>query len=289
MLLLFNKAKTAARTCVITLIAAIAAGTAAAQDLEPNGKPLWELGVAGGGGYLPDYPASDENHFKGLALPYAVYRGEILRAGDKGIVRGRFLKNERFEFDLSADGSFSADSDDNDAREGMDDLDFLLEVGPRLQVVLARAAKDAKIELELPVRAAFSVDFFEVKYRGVVTHPKISYQHNNFLGTKVRLKLSAGPIFATEELHDYFYEVNPNDVRAGRPLFDSDPGYLGSELQLGLSRSITENIRVFGGVQVGYFEGAANEDSPLFRDDLTVGAGIGLIWTFFQSKQLVKE
>ena len=284
-----NNAKTVARTCVITLIAAIVTVPATAEDPQPDGKPLWELGVAGGGGYLPDYPASDENRFKGIALPYAVYRGEILRAGDKGIVRGRFLKNDRLEFDLSADGSFPADSDDNDAREGMDDLDFLLEVGPRLQVVLARAARDAKIELELPVRAAFSADFFEIKYRGVLTHPKISYQHNDFLGTKIQMKLSAGPIFATEELHDYFYEVNANDVRAGRPLFDADPGYLGSEFQLGLSRSITENIRVFGGVQLGYFEGAANEDSPLFRDELTVGAGIGLVWSFFQSEQRVKD
>ncbi len=32
-------------------------------------KPAWEIGVVGGGGWLPDYPAADENHFQGLALP----------------------------------------------------------------------------------------------------------------------------------------------------------------------------------------------------------------------------
>ena len=35
-------------------------------------------GVVGGGGWLPDYPAADENHFQGIALPYAIYRGDFL-------------------------------------------------------------------------------------------------------------------------------------------------------------------------------------------------------------------
>src|SRR5690606_39938878 len=60
-------------------------------------KPLWEVGVAGGAGWLPDYPAAGQNHFNGIALPYLVYRGEFLRADEKGLVRGRFVKSRDFE------------------------------------------------------------------------------------------------------------------------------------------------------------------------------------------------
>lgn len=42
------------------------------------------------------------------------------------------------EFDISFDGLFPADSDENDDRKGMPDLDFLFEVGPQL---IAHAAK----------------------------------------------------------------------------------------------------------------------------------------------------
>jgi hypothetical protein len=34
-------------------------------------------------------------------------------------------------------------------------------------------------------------------------------------------------------------------------------------------------MRLFGGVQPRYWKGAANEDSPLYRDDLTVAVGGG--------------
>ena len=35
-------------------------------------------------------------------------------------------------------GSFAAEPDDNDARRGLPDLDYLGELGPRLQITLAR-------------------------------------------------------------------------------------------------------------------------------------------------------
>jgi hypothetical protein len=42
-------------------------------------KPLVELGIAGIGGTFSDYPASAQNHFHALPLPYIIYRGEYLQ------------------------------------------------------------------------------------------------------------------------------------------------------------------------------------------------------------------
>jgi outer membrane scaffolding protein for murein synthesis (MipA/OmpV family) len=279
------------RICALAIAGMIAAipaanaeDTAGRSNAGENDRPLWEVGIGGGGGYVPDYPAAGENHVKALALPYLIYRGEFLRAGDKGIVRGRLLKTDRIDFDVSFDGSFSADSDDNDARQGMPDLDYLGEIGPRLQITLARAARDAKIDLELPLRAVFSSDFSEVKFRGVVFHPELAYQHANFLDTGVGLKLGIGPIFATEDLMDYFYEVSPTYATAARPVYDADGGYLGSQVGLRLTRPVGERIRLYGVFNAGIYPGATNEDSPLFREDYTYSAGIGMAWSFFQSE-----
>jgi hypothetical protein len=109
-----------------------AASDAGPPERKEHTVPLWELGLVGGGGYLPDYPAASQNHWRGIGLPYAVYRGDFLQVGERGIVRGLFLDLRQFEFDLSADASFPVNSSDNKARQGMNDLDTLFEIGPKL-------------------------------------------------------------------------------------------------------------------------------------------------------------
>lgn len=272
---------------MVTLWGLCAPAVAAAQT--PPAKPLWEAGIAGGGGLVPDYPAADEHNPVGLVLPYVIYRGRIFRAGDDGIARGRFLRGPRHEFDVSLSGSFPADSDGNEARRGMPDLDLLVEVGPRLKLTLAELSPQEKISLELPVRAVVSVDFSEIGYRGIVFHPKLAYLHTDPFNIGVQLRLSAGPIFATAELMEYFYEVEPRFATPNRPAFDAGAGYLGSEFSLLARKQLTKRIGIFGAIQVGYYGGATNDDSPLFRSEATVGFGVGFTWSIFQSKQQVAD
>ena len=110
------------------------AGTPA---LAEKAKPLLELGFATGGGYLPDYPAANESHSQHNALPYITYRGKFLRSDEKGLLRGRVVSTRNVELDVSLSGAFSVDSGDNDARRGLPDLDYLGEIGPRLQMTIA--------------------------------------------------------------------------------------------------------------------------------------------------------
>lgn len=261
----------------------------ACQPALAEEKPLFELGVVGGAGYVPNYPASDESDVEAIALPLLIYRGEIFRSDERGVLRGRIIRQRDVELDISLSGSFSTDSDDNEARQGMPDLDYLVEVGPRLQLTLARAERWAKLELELPLRAVFSTDLSNIRHRGFVFAPELAYQHENVLQTGMQLKLSLGAKFADEELHDYFYEVDERFATATRPAFDADFGYLGSRVQLLAVRPIGNRIRVFAAGAIDLHQGAANEDSPLFRDDVTYSAGIGLSWSLYQSDRTVDE
>lgn len=266
----------------------LAAAAAQAEDA-PREKPLWELGIAAGGGWLPDYPAAGQNHLNAIGLPYVVYRGDFFRSDEKGLLRGRFVTSKDFELDISLVGSFSADSDDNDARRGMPDLDYLVELGPRIQWTLARAAKWAKLDFELPVRAVFSTDLKGVDHQGFLAQPELAYQHGNFLDSGLALKLGLSASFADAELQDYFYGVEPQFATASRPAYEADAGYLGSRLQLVLTKPLGPALRIFAAGRVELHQGAANEDSPLFREDVTYGAGVGLVWSIFRSQRTVAE
>lgn len=243
--------------------------------------PLWEAGMVGFATWNADYPASDENHVNALGLPFVIYRGDILRLGDGSLARGRFIKTDRIEFDVSFNGSFPVDSDDNDARKGMPDLDYLGGIGPQLTITLLPGKPE--IHLALPVRAVFSSDLSDIEFRGIVINPKLMLQHQNIFDTGTRLNLNAGPVFATTELMAYFYGVEPQFVRPDRPAFDAGGGYLGTELNLGISKLFTDRLRGFAGGKLGHYGGSANEDSPLHRRNTNFSFWLGLSWAFYQS------
>jgi len=252
-------------------------------------KPLFELGLAGGGGYLPDYPAAGQNHGHAIALPFFAYRGDVVRSDEKGLLRGRFIRTESVEFDVSLNGSFAVDADDNDARRGMPDLDHLGEVGPRLQITLARAARDARIDLELPVRAVFSTDFSAIDFRGFTFAPQLAYQHDRFFDPTTEFKLGIGPIFATVELMEYFYEVPRSFATARRRAYAADAGYLGTRIEAAAFGRIFPRVQGFFGGRIDFHHGAANESSPLFRERTTYTIGAGLILSLVQSERRVVE
>ena len=82
---------------------------ACAQEREGAGLPLWEVGVIGGVLSTPAYPASNQRNQRALALPFVVYRGEVLRA-DRNGVGARLLHTDRVEFDIGFAASLPASS-----------------------------------------------------------------------------------------------------------------------------------------------------------------------------------
>jgi MipA family protein len=89
--------------------------------------------------------------------------------------------------------------------------------------------------------------------------------------------------YASEELQDYFYQVDPEFSNRDRIKYDAKGGYLGSELSLGLSFPIRKNIRGFLTGTAKFHQGAANQDSPLYEKDITYSFGIGFVWRLYQS------
>ena len=255
-------------------------------------KPLWEFGVFGAMFSTPKYPASDSNDTNFLVTPYVVYRGEVFRVGDGSAVRAVAVEKDWIEVDLSIEASFSSNADDESARVGMPDLDYVFEIGPQVKLKLAKfefqGDTKGNIILRIQARSAFSTDFSSINHRGFVFHPELTYQMSRIWQQQDRLTLNISPSWATEKLHDYFYQVETEFATATRPPFDAGGGYLGANMSFGYSFSASENVRMFTGVSVNLHNGSANTDSPLFFDNNNYSFGLGVLWRLYESKRMAK-
>jgi len=256
-------------------------------------EPLWELGLGGAVVYLPHYPAAAQNQTQFLPLPFFVYRGKIFRSDEKGFLRGRIIKSEKIELDLSLSGSLPVDSDDNDARAGMEELDWLAEIGSRLQVNLLETgdrSRGARVVFELPIRGVFSTDFSEApEWQGIIFSPGLAYRNKNISDSGVDVSMSAEAIFASEKLMDYFYEVDPQFVRSNRPAYDADAGYLGARFSLNFRRKIGFRVTAFLNTSVQNYTGSTNSDSPLSLETFNYGVVVGFRLALFQSDNRVRD
>ena len=213
----------------------------------------------------------------------------MIRSDDKGLLRGRVFRSENVELDVSLAGSIPVRSSDNRARAGMPDIDWLGEAGPRLQVNVARAARDAKIDFELPLRAVLSTDFSRVDYEGVIVVPDLTYQNDSILGPRTRLKVWIGAHFADRRFQELLYGVPASYATASRPAYEARSGYMGSRLLIQFSKRMNGRLRLIGAARLDYHRGAANEASPLFRRETTGSVAMALIWSIMQSAATVIE
>jgi len=181
------------------------------------------------------------------------------------------------------------ESDDNRAREGMTPLDPTLEIGPRLDITLARdRAREWSFELRLPVRTAIATDLSHTRQVGYVAYPHLHLFTRPVLGgVKWNLGLQAGPLYATREYHQYFYGVDEAFATPERPAYAAGGGYSGALALLSLTRRFP---RFWVGAFARYdtLKGAAFEDSPLVRRDYAVMAGVAVAWIFAESGKRVE-
>ena len=246
-------------------------------------EPLWEAGLGIAGLRFPDYRGSSEAHAYALPAPYFVYRGDFFKADRHG-VRSTFFKNDRVDLNLSMGASLPVDSSDNDARAGMPDLKPSVEIGPSLDVTMWRSAdRRSKLDLRLPVRAAFTVESHS-RFIGGQFFPHANVDIHDPLGFQGwNLGVLAGPVFTDARYNRYFYEVAAPFATADRPAYGAPGGgYAGMQFLVALSKR-------FPGYWIGGFarydtlRGAVFEDSPLVTSKRYVAAGIGISWIFKES------
>jgi MipA family protein len=271
------------------LLASLAAGLSAiAGAAHADQLPLWEAGVGLAAIDFPDYIGADERSSFVLPLPYLVYRGDVFRIDREG-VRGLFFKSDRAELDVSVNASIPVESEDNQARTGMPDLDPTFEIGPTLDLTLYRGpTHGSALELRFPLRAVVATDFTHAQGAGFVFQPQLTLDlHQLTPLSGWRVGATIGPVFGDSRYHAYYYSVEPAFATPARPAYTARGGYGGTRLILSTSRRFP---RFWVGAFVRYDQlgGAVFEDSPLVRQKQAFAAGIGVAWVLKRSGTLVE-
>lgn len=247
-----------------------------------SNKPLYEFGVIGGIAQVPDYPAAEQSRLRYLAFPQIRYRGMRFRSDEEDNLKARFLVNPMYGFDFSGSGAFSAKSDKNDARKGMDDLDWMGELGPRFYFFLVKTDK-LWVRLFFPVRMAFSTDLASTTYQGLVLAPSFNTRYY-FDDSKFNsLILSVTRTHTTHQVQEFYYEVGAKDVTSKRPEYDARSGYMGTTAGLAYIYE-KEQMGIYMGLTASSYNGAANAGSPLHKSDFNYAAFVGFSYLFYQSE-----
>jgi outer membrane scaffolding protein for murein synthesis (MipA/OmpV family) len=242
--------------------------------------PLWEFGVGAGAIHFPDYRGSSRSQSYLLPVPAIVYRGERLKVDREGL-RGLLLDSERLVLDISLDGAVPVDSDQNGTREGMPDLDATFEIGPSLKLTLHQRGP-LEFRLNLPYRFVYASDFRHIDSHGALFNPNLSVSYNG----RAHASFSAGPLYATNDYHDYYYRVDPIYATAERPAYDPNGGYSGMRYVAGFSRRYE---RHWLGAFIRYDDlaGAVFSGSPLVERQESWMGGLSLTWFFHRSSRTV--
>jgi outer membrane scaffolding protein for murein synthesis (MipA/OmpV family) len=257
------------------------ASAASGNEVDESGLPLWEVGLAGASASTPAYPASDQRSTRTLALPYLLYRGEVLRADQSGI-GARLLRTDAVEFDVGFALSLPARSDDVPARRGMQDLGTLIEFGPRLKVTLARPTAGSLVRLEVPLRAVIEVRG-GLRQQGWAFEPRLVFENRDALG-KWNMGANLGLVLADAKLHDYFYTVEAPLATFDRPAYQAKSGMMAVRAGLNAGRKLGDDWRILGFVRYDNYAVSANSASPLFQQNSGVSVGVGFAWTLGRSQ-----
>ncbi len=257
-------------------------------DQKTEKLPLWEYGVVGMVARLPHYPGSNTYSNYVLPLPYLVYRGDIIRANQEGL-RGIFWHNDKFETDISFSGNPPVSNDDTE-REGMPELDSIVEMGPALRYYFYKDNEENSFFLQTDLRLAVSVGFdsgIDTRREGYTSEFSLVYKNARALArSNSSFNLSIGLKFSDSALNSYFYEVSPEYQRADRLAYKAHGGYSGAQFAGSFVKRLNPKVslRLYG--KFINISEAIFEDSPLVQTQNNYVIACMLTYKLGESKRL---
>lgn len=265
-------------TRALTGALALAACVLAAAPVTAQTLPLWEAGVVAGAVTAPAYPGATERSGRVLALPFLVYRGEVIRT-DQGGIGARLVHNDRVDFDVGFAGSLP--SRNVAARDGMPELGLLLEFGPRLKYLIAYPTRTSRLRIELPLRSVFEVRA-GVRRQGATFEPRLVFD-NRETGSPWGYDLSLGAVFGERGINRYLYDVAPQYATAARPAYSASGGLMLMRAGTSVNYRFRPDVRVYAYAREESYARSANLGSPLVKGSNGASFGVGVRWMLGRS------
>jgi len=244
-----NKSKSVLTAILLTATTAYADDSNIDRQTEtamPRQKNMYGLGV----GMIPKTSGSKD--FRTIVMPVinANY-GE--RFYINGLQAGVWLlesDDKRLRFGMSADARFGWDADDGKLTKGMHDRDFSVDIGP----ILRWQTEYGTINAQWGFDAGGASKGQNIQLQFI----RSLYRSENF-----RLNGMVGLQWNDKKFNDYYYGVNADEVRSGRPSYNAGAGV---QYQLGINGiySVKKDHALFFGVVANRLSNEQG-DSPIIE------------------------
>ncbi|EQC50474.1 MipA/OmpV family protein [Bacteriovorax sp. DB6_IX] len=255
-------------------------------------RPLYELGAGVLHSQFPHYPGASTTKKVTLPFPTALYRGKTFRLKREEGARGIFYSGDRVELDVSFDGTLASDGDDTKVRQGMNELDALIEFGPRFLYNILKVSKTNPwdFDFHFATRMAFSTGFLENMHeRGLVFNPFFTLRRISLFTDDDLFASFLSVKYATQKWHQYYYGVPQKYVTPTRPFYQADSGVAEYSLALLYNYPLKKDIYIFAGLIQSLYKDSANRNSPLLTKTTNTSTVFGIYWNFYKSKQTVLD
>jgi MipA family protein len=249
-----------------------------AETPEP-GQAYYELGVGVAYSQLPDYLGSGRDQHYLVPFPYLTYQSAKVTIARNEAV-GTLWQHHNWSLNLNFAGALPVNSEDNGLRQGMPDLHWLAEFGPRLDYQIQQSATQ-QLSLQFPLRKVIATDIQHWQSVGWRFEPRLVWQQQ--LNSQLRLTSQVAALWSTEQYHQYLYGVNPEYATANRLAYQAKAGFSGWRVSLGLSwRSQNWWLGAFS--RYDNIHQASFADSPLVQQHNNVSVGLAFAWIFKQQR-----
>lgn len=233
----------------------VTSGIAAQAADEPDtaSKPgKWTVVIGGGGAYAPDYEGSDNYEFQPFPFASIVYDDFIFIEGTS--LGANLLNYEGLTAGPIARYGSGRDEDDNDALDGLGDVDAAIELGGFAKYEIGIWSASMTVTQDV----AGGHDGMVAELATGVAVP---------LAGNLRSSIEASTSWADSNYMETFFGISRSQsAKSGHDQFEADAGFKDVGIMLGLDYMVTEAIGVSGRVQYKRLVGDA-ADSPIVKDE----------------------
>jgi outer membrane protein len=253
---------------------------------EQKELPLWEGGV----GLLPfrasHYRGSPQSKNYLFPVPAYAVRGKNVEA-ENGYIRSHIVRlSPDAVLDLSFNLGLNVNSETDELRKGMDDLDPTFEVGPIFRYYMWKSEDEKHfLNFEWPYRAVYATNLTYIDHVGYYSIPYLNLLSRATDSTwGWGSEFSIGPQWGSSGYHNRFYAVDTQDVTNRREYYHARKGYSGTQFVATLNKRIGD-FSIIPFFRWDYLDGAVYNDSPLYGSPHYTFYGLSVVWFFAHSKK----
>lgn len=222
----------------------------------------------------PSYIGSSKQNNMILPFPYIEYKGKYFSV-DKDKIYNELYDTNNINLEVSIRGMLPVDSE-NTSRQGMPDLDALLEVGPKITYNILKK-KDVNVSMQIPLRLAFSIGEDLFKYQGYYTSLDLNYKNKLF--DDFNFSFTTGFSFSDKKLNNYYYGVEDKYITNTREKYEANSGYSSFHNTFSITKK-DDNFWYGCFFKHYYLKESTFENSPLVDKKNSVMYGLAFSYLF---------